>query len=249
VILSVVLVFTLVGLAVQNRRVTSLEFRLLRLTRGADDGNLQDVLEAHLDSVGRVVDEVDELSTRAAVLEARSTRAFQRIGFVRFNPFDDTGGNQSFVLALLDGREDGFILSSLHTRTATRIYAKTVSGGRSEGALSDEESQALELARSNSGGRTIDGAVDVRIATSGSGVAAGPTEVQRPVPAAPPVAPPEVALPLDLGLVGGGPSIAPASPASRVGPAGSSGSSGSGSSGLAVEPPSFAPSVGGAEGR
>ena len=162
--LAVLLACALVGLVVQHSRLTTLEIRLLRLTRGSEEGNLEDVLESHLDTVARVVDDVDELAARSAVLEARTQRAFQRIGFVRFNPFEDTGGNQSFVLALLDGREDGIVISSLHTRTATRIYAKTVSSGRADGALSDEESQAVELARSTSGGRTMDGTVDVRVA-------------------------------------------------------------------------------------
>ena len=129
----------------------------MRLTRGSEDGNLQVVLESHLDAVARVVDDVDELQVRSAVLEAKSQRAFSRIGLVRFNPFEDTGGNQSFALALLDGREDGVVISSLHTRSATRIYAKTVSRGRSDGALSQEESQAVDIARSPSGGRTVDG--------------------------------------------------------------------------------------------
>jgi hypothetical protein len=169
VVLSVILVFTIVGLVLQNRRLTSLELRLLRLTRGSDDGNLQDVLEEHLDAVSRVVDDVDELAARSAMLEERSQRAFQRIGFVRFNPFEDTGSNQSFVLALLDGHGDGIVISSLHTRAATRMYAKTVSAGRSDGALSAEEVQALELARSPYAGRTPDGALDVRIATARPG--------------------------------------------------------------------------------
>jgi hypothetical protein len=185
VLLSVILAFTLIGLVIQNRRVTDLERRLVRLTRGADDGNLQDVLEQHLDSVARVVDDVDALAARAAALDARSMRAFQRIGFVRFNPFEDTGGNQSFALALLDGHEDGLVISSLHTRAATRMYAKTVSGGRSDGALSAEESQALELARSASGGRTMDGRLDVRVASGGAGGSddgAGSTSLPSPAP-------------------------------------------------------------------
>jgi hypothetical protein len=66
---------------------------------------------------------------------------------VRFNPFEgDTGGNQSFALALLDGRGDGFVVSSLHARAVTRMYAKAVARGTSEAALSDEESAALRLA-------------------------------------------------------------------------------------------------------
>jgi hypothetical protein len=167
VALSVLLVFTLIGLVVQNRRMTDLELRLLRLTRGSDDGNLEDVLESHLDTVARVVEDLDELAARSTALEARTQRAFQRIGFVRFNPFEDTGGNQSFALALLDARDDGIVISSLHTRAATRMYAKTVSGGRADAALSDEESQALERARSG-GGRTPDGVADVRVATAPS---------------------------------------------------------------------------------
>jgi len=177
VVLSVVLAFTLIGLVLQNRRVTTLEVRLLRQTRGSEDGNLEDVLDSHLDTVARVLDDVDELAARSAMLEARGQRAFSRIGLVRFNPFEDTGGNQSFALALLDGREDGIVLSSLHTRAVTRIYAKAVSGGRSDGALSDEESQAVELARSSSGGRSMDGSLDVRIAgpTGGAAMAGAAT--------------------------------------------------------------------------
>jgi hypothetical protein len=93
-----------------------------------------------------VAREVDELSARAAVLEGVGRRSIQRVGLVRYNPFEDTGGNQSFALALTDGRGDGFVISSLHSRTGTRVYAKTVSQGRSDGALSAEEREALRLA-------------------------------------------------------------------------------------------------------
>ena len=104
------------------------------------------MLDAHLDKVYAVARELDDLSARTAVLEARGRRAFQRVGLVRFNPFEETGGNQSFALALLDATGDGFILSSLHARTGTRVYAKAVTSGRSDGALSEEETEALRLA-------------------------------------------------------------------------------------------------------
>jgi hypothetical protein len=162
VLLSVVLALAVIGLVAQGRQVGRLERRLTRLTRGSDGDNLQDVLESHLDTVARVVEDVSDVAHRATVLEARSRRAFSRMGLVRFNPFEDTGGNQSFALALLDGREDGLVISSLHTRTATRIYAKTVSGGQADAALSDEESQALAAARSTAGGGSPDAAGAVR---------------------------------------------------------------------------------------
>ena len=70
----------------------------------------------------------------------------QQVGIVRYNPFADTGGQQSFALALLDGRGNGFVVSSLHSRQATRLYLKQVAGGRSEVALSEEETEALRRA-------------------------------------------------------------------------------------------------------
>lgn len=140
-----VLVLLLLTL-VQARRVGRLRARLDRLTRGADDADLGAVLDAHLDKVFAVARELDELSARSAILEATGRRAIQRVGLVRFNPFEDTGGNQSFAMALTDAAGDGFILSSLHSRTGTRVYAKAITDGRSDGALSDEEQAALRIA-------------------------------------------------------------------------------------------------------
>jgi hypothetical protein len=71
----------------------------------------------------------------------------QKIGFLRFNPFDDAGGNMSFVLALLDGQDDGVVISSLHGRDGTRVYAKSVKAGGSESKLTEEEEQAIKDAK------------------------------------------------------------------------------------------------------
>jgi hypothetical protein len=65
---------------------------------------------------------------------------------VRYNPFEDTGGNQSFALAIVDAGGDGFVVSSLHARQGTRVYAKGVVKGSAETSLSDEEAAALQQA-------------------------------------------------------------------------------------------------------
>jgi hypothetical protein len=104
------------------------------------------VLGSHLDRVRQVVRDVESVSARTTSVERDLIGAFSRVGLVRFNPFEDTGGNQSFALALLDGNGDGFVVSSLHARTGTRLYAKSVSAGASDSALSDEESEALRQA-------------------------------------------------------------------------------------------------------
>jgi hypothetical protein len=128
------------------RRVGRLDARLRVLTRGEDDADLEGVLGAHLDKVYTLGREVERLTARTTALEAGAPRAFQRVGLVRFNPFEDTGGNQSFALALLDAEGNGWVLSSLHARSGTRVYAKSISGGRSDGALSEEEAAAIRQA-------------------------------------------------------------------------------------------------------
>jgi hypothetical protein len=142
------LLVLLVLVLVQGRQVRRLRRRLDGLTRGAEGKGLDAVLDSHVNKVYAVGREVDELSARSALLEASGRRAIQRVGLVRFNPFEDTGGNQSFALALTDAAGNGFVVSSLHSRTGTRVYAKAIADGRSDGALSEEETEALRRAMS-----------------------------------------------------------------------------------------------------
>lgn len=72
---------------------------------------------------------------------------FQRIGFQRYNPFTDTGGDQSFSLCLLDENGDGIMVSSLHSRENTRLYSKKIEGGKSQNqVLSKEEQEVIKQA-------------------------------------------------------------------------------------------------------
>lgn len=74
-------------------------------------------------------------------------KGIRKVGFRRFNPFSDTGGNQSFSLALLDAHDDGFMISSLHSRENTRLYAKVITDGKaSDQNLSKEEQEVLNQA-------------------------------------------------------------------------------------------------------
>jgi hypothetical protein len=133
----------LVAVIALARRTRRLDARLTGLTRDSDGRSLEAVLDAHLDKVYAVSRELDELAARMAVLEGAQRRSFQRVGLVRYNPFEETGGNQSFALALLNEAGDGWVLSSLHARSGTRVYAKSIKAGRADTGLSEEETAAL----------------------------------------------------------------------------------------------------------
>ena len=128
------------------RRTSRIDARLRDLTRGEGGSSLESVLQAHLDKVFAVSRGLDELVVRVATMEGAQRRTFQRVGLVRYNPFEETGGNQSFALALLDGAGDGWVMSSLHARSGTRVYAKTIKAGRADAPLSEEEIAALRQA-------------------------------------------------------------------------------------------------------
>ncbi len=140
-------------LVVVSRRARRIESQLAGLTRGDDGENLADILEAHLDKVYAVARRQDELDVRAGALEARAGHTLQGVSLVRFNNFDDTGGNQSFALAMADPEANGVVISSLHARNQTRVYAKAVARGVAEGALSAEEGEALREATTRALGR------------------------------------------------------------------------------------------------
>jgi len=138
----------------------TLQFRLGRIDRhysqlmtGIEDGNLEDALERQVGYLQQAGEKIDGLSLELQGIERNLQRAIQRVGLVRFNPFSDTGGDQSFSIALLDAHGDGIVLSSLFSRAETRIFAKPVQGGQSKYTLSDEEVQAIRLA-ADSGGTT-----------------------------------------------------------------------------------------------
>jgi hypothetical protein len=92
--------------------------------------------------------DIDQLIIRCDTIERRQQFHIQKIGLLRFNPFKDTGGDQSFILALLDAKDTGVVITALYSRSGTRWYAKKVLKGRgSEHELSDEEKKALHIAK------------------------------------------------------------------------------------------------------
>lgn len=118
-----------------------------KLTKGVEVPDLKKVLEKILSCQVKDEKEMVEIKKRIDSLEKDGLLHIQKIGLVRFNPFKELGGDHSFSLAVLDGEENGFIMTSLHTRDRTRVYMKRIVGGKADADLSDEEKKALAKAR------------------------------------------------------------------------------------------------------
>ncbi len=128
-------------------RLRRLEGHYRLLTTGTDGGNLQAVLEDHVGQLQAETAKVQALDEAVRAMEEANCGHIQHLGFLRYNPFRETGGDQSFVLALADGNGDGTVISSLHSRDVTRVYAKPLRAWQSAYPLTEEELQAIAKAR------------------------------------------------------------------------------------------------------
>lgn len=119
-----------------------------KLGQGLKEKNFKSIIENLLKDVGDCKKDINYLKSYCDKIEREGHLHIQKIGLVRFNPFKDTGGDQSFILSLVDGNDTGVIISGLYSRTGTRWYAKRVEKGKSlEHDLSDEEKKALKEAK------------------------------------------------------------------------------------------------------
>ncbi len=139
----------------------TLEWRWMRTTRtlrmlftGRSGADLEQVLRNYMERMDRADQAVTTLgarldqtiaalAARTVQLEGRAPLNVQHVGVVRYNPFADKGGDQSFAVALLDDHADGVVFNGLHSRNDSRVYAKPIVGGGSTYPLTGEEKEAI----------------------------------------------------------------------------------------------------------
>lgn len=150
VALTVLVIVGVVWVLDLQARLRRLQKRHDKVFAAGDEENDASLATAVENLTSRLADtsaRTERLMARSEQIDAAMTQSVQGIGLVRFRAFQDTGGDQSFALALADGNGNGVVLSALYGRGATRVYAKPVEGWLSTKKLSEEEEQALANAR------------------------------------------------------------------------------------------------------
>ncbi len=148
---SLPLLILVVILIVWNGILSYLFYRiwtsLQKVSTGDKKETIIELLSKVLEHEKRLSQNLADTNKKVEDLIFDSQFYIQKIGLVRFNPFNDTGGDQSFILALIDAEESGVVISGLHTRNGTRWYAKKISNGRGvEHELSNDEVKAIKSA-------------------------------------------------------------------------------------------------------
>jgi len=109
---------------------------------------LKDLSEA-VKYIKTLESKVDKLEKRIEYNEKVFSESFSKFSVLRFNPFSDMGGNQSFTFVLLNSKNNGFILTSLYGRDGAKVFTKPINNGMSEYQLLEEEKTILSKAISH----------------------------------------------------------------------------------------------------
>jgi len=117
---------------------------------GSNAKNLESTILNQIHHSQKVSKDLEELYAFNKKIYELAHKGLYKVGFVRFNPFKDVGGDQSFAVALLDGKRNGIVLSSLYTKESSRLYAKPIQDGLGlpQYPLTDEEKEAVSTAHS-----------------------------------------------------------------------------------------------------
>lgn len=135
--------FSLIGFFVAGWFIFDLRKKVMMLFggRGRDQS---DVTKNMVRRLYEAEERISSLEPRVHAAEAISKMSVYKVGFLRFNPFQDTGGDNSFVATFLDHGNNGIIITSLYTREGVRVYGKNVVRGASKYPLTEEEKRVME---------------------------------------------------------------------------------------------------------
>jgi len=109
--------------------------------------NLEMKIEKYYETSKAIEDKYGKLLDMVTDMDKTMKSNIQKVGLIRYNPFDEMGGNLCFALALLDGEDNGIVLNGIHSRTGSFTYAKPIQMGVSIYMLSEEEIKAVEMAK------------------------------------------------------------------------------------------------------
>jgi len=148
VFMFILLLITFVMMIVLTIRTTRLRATTKALFAGKKASDLEGLIVHNTEKLRELDTDIQELFNISNAINKHTHKSIHKIGVVRFNPFGEHAGNQSFAIALLNSNTDGIVLSSLHTREGTRVYTKQIIHGQPvNNELTQEEQTAITNAR------------------------------------------------------------------------------------------------------
>lgn len=142
-ILFILLIITIINLV----QIKKLKKKYEKFMSGSDSQSLEDTIENHLKKIDGLISSSNTNEKNIEQLTNQIKFTFQKFGLVKYDAFQEMGGKLSFSLCLLNEKEDGFIINAMHSREGCYTYIKEIIAGNCVILLSEEEKEALEMAK------------------------------------------------------------------------------------------------------
>lgn len=142
-ILLVLLILTIVNLS----QIKKLKKKYTQFMSGSNAQSLEETITEHLNEIDGLISSNARNEKNIDQLKNQIRFAFQKVGLVKYDAFQEMGGKLSFSLCLLNEKEDGFIINAMHSREGCYTYIKEIIAGNCVIILSEEEKEALEMAK------------------------------------------------------------------------------------------------------
>jgi len=141
--LMILVLILLITVIINHVSLNKLETRYRKLMRGVNNKNLEDMVISYLDKIDEVKEDNEGMKRMYEQIHEELKLCVQKTSIIRYKAFEDVGSDLSFSIALLDGKHDGFILTSIYGRNESTTYAKPIDKGISRYDLSEEEKKVL----------------------------------------------------------------------------------------------------------
>ena len=147
IILGVICIVLIVLVVILFRKLKEEKYRLDRFLTGQDGSDLEAALNDRFSRISALEDKnaANERAIKDIYYKLQGT--YQKMGIVKYNAFTENGGNLSFAMALLNEKDNGYVMNVMNSREGSYVYVKEITGGRCDIPLGGEEQQALEQAK------------------------------------------------------------------------------------------------------
>lgn len=142
--LFVLIIILFIMIIVVFKSLNRVERKYRKLMRGVDNKNLEQLIIQYLDNVDQSKKETDFMKEKFKEMTSKYKKCIQKFSIIRYRAFEDVGSDLSFSIALLDGDNNGVIITGIYGRDESTTYAKPIDKGMSRYELSREENQVLQ---------------------------------------------------------------------------------------------------------
>lgn len=150
--MAVVMAIMLVFLIINSVKIKKMKLTYTSFMSGKDGKSLEEVILKRFKEVDELKKEDEAKKVQLDDINESLRYAFSKMGMVKYDAFNEMGGKLSFALALLDNRNNGFLINAMHSREGCYTYVKEIINGESYINLGEEEKKALNKAINSESG-------------------------------------------------------------------------------------------------